>query len=160
MAKTANPIPQGYSTVTPVLTLEDTRKAIDWYKQALNAEEQSVSVGPDGKVMHASIRIGNSYLMLHDEMMDGAKGPRTLGGSPVALWLYVDDCDAVFKRAVDAGAVAKVPVSDQFWGDRWGAFTDPFGLAWSVATHKEDLTKEEIESRQSEFFAEMAGKTG
>jgi PhnB protein len=159
MAKAASPIPKGYSTVTPVLTLEDTRKAINWYKKALNAEEQSISVGPAGPIMHAAIRIGNSYLMLHDEMM-GAKGPRTLGGSPVELWLYVEDCDAVFKRAVDAGAVAKVPVSDQFWGDRWGTFSDPFGLAWSVATHKEDLTKEEIESRQSELFAEMAGKTG
>jgi uncharacterized glyoxalase superfamily protein PhnB len=158
MAKAASPVPKGYSTVTPVLTLEDTRKAIDWYKKALNAEEQSIAVGPDGKVMHAAIRIGSSYLMLHDEMM-GAKAPRTLGGSPVELWLYVDDCDAVFKRAVDAGAVAKVPVSDQFWGDRWGVFTDPFGLGWSVATHKEDLTKEEMESRQSEQLAEMAGKT-
>lgn len=158
MAKATSPIPKGYSTVTPVLTLEDTRKAIDWYKKALNAEELSLSAGPDGKVMHAAIRIGGSTLMLHDEMM-GAKAPRTLGGSPVELWLYVDDCDAVFKRAVDAGAVAKVPVSDQFWGDRWGVFTDPFGLGWSVATHKEDLTKEEIESRQSELFAETAGKT-
>jgi uncharacterized glyoxalase superfamily protein PhnB len=159
MAKAANPVPKGYSTVTPVLTLEDTRKAIEWYKKVLNAEELSISAGPDGKVMHAAIRIGNSHLMLHDEMM-GSKGPRTLGGSPVDLWLYVDDCDAVFKRAVDAGAVAKVPVSDQFWGDRWGVFTDPFGLEWSVATHKEDLTKEEIESRQNELFAGMAGKTG
>jgi uncharacterized glyoxalase superfamily protein PhnB len=158
MAKATSPIPKGYSTVTPVLTCEDTRKAINWYKKALGAEELSLSAGPDGKVMHAAIRIGNSYLMLHDEMM-GAKGPRALGGSPVHLWLYVDDCDAAFKRAVDAGAVANTPVSDQFWGDRWGTFTDPFGLGWSVATHKEDLTKEEIEARQSEFFAEMAGKT-
>ena len=158
MAKATSPIPKGYSTVTPVLTCEDTRKAIDWYKKALGAEELSVAEGPDGKVMHAAIRIGNSNLMLHDEMM-GAKGPRALGGSPVEIWLYVDDCDAVFKRAVDAGAVAKMPVDDQFWGDRWGAFTDPFGLAWSVATHKEDLTKEELEARQNEFFAEMAVKT-
>lgn len=159
MAKAASPVPKGYSTVTPVLTLEDSRKAIDWYKKALGAEEQSVSAGPDGKVMHAAIRIGNSYLMLHDEMM-GSKSPRTLGGSPVDLWLSVDDCDAAFKRAVDAGATPKVPVSDQFWGDRWGVFTDPFGLEWSVATHKEDLTREEIESRQSEFFAATAGKSG
>src|SRR4051794_40665666 len=101
MAKAASPVPKGYSTVTPVLTLEDARKAIDWYKKALGAEEQSVSAGPDGKVMHAAIRIGNSYLMLHDEMM-GAKSARTLGGSPVDLWLYVEDCDAAFKRAVDA----------------------------------------------------------
>lgn len=157
MAKATSPVPKGYSTVTPVLTHENTRKAIDWYKKALGAEELSISAGPDGKIMHAAIRIGSSYLMLHDEMM-GAKGPQKLGGSPVELWLYVDDCDAVFKRAVDAGAVAKTPPSDQFWGDRWGVFTDPFGLAWSVATHKEDLTKAEIESRQEEFFSAMAGK--
>ena len=157
MAKATSSVPKGYSTVTPVLTHVDTRKAIDWYKKALGAEDQGVSVGPDGKVMHAAIRIGNSHLMLHDEMM-GSKAPRSLGGSPVELFLYVDDCDALFKRAVDAGAEAKVPPSDQFWGDRWGVFADPFGLTWSVATHKEDLTKDEIESRQSEFFAEMAGK--
>ena len=157
MAKASSPVPKGYSTVTPVLTLEDSRKAIDWYKKALGAEEQGVATGPDGKVMHAAIRIGSSQLMLHDEMM-GSKSPRTLGGSPVDLWLYVEDCDAAFKRAVDAGAVAKMPVSDQFWGDRWGVFTDPFGLEWSVATHKEDLTKEEMEARQKELFASMAGQ--
>src|SRR6185503_11480143 len=159
MAKSAKPVPEGYSTVTPVLTCQDTRKAIDWYKKALGAEEGYVSTGPDGKVMHAAIRIGESYLMLHDEMM-GTKSARALGGSPIELWLYVDDCDAVFKKAVDAGAQAKVPIADQFWGDRWGVFADPFGLTWSVATHKEDLSHEEIEARQNEAFAEMAGKGG
>jgi len=157
MATAVSPIPKGYSTVTPVLTMQDTRKAIAWYEKALGAKEQSVSEGPDGKVMHASIRLGTSYLMLHDEMA-GSKAPRAFGGSPVELFLYVDDCDAVFKRAVDAGAEGKVKPSDPFWGDRWGVFTDPFGLSWSVATHKEDLAKDEIESRQTEFFAEMAGK--
>ena len=159
MARSASPVPEGYSTVTPVLTLEDTRKAIEWYKKALGAEEHGISEGPDGKVMHAAIRIGRSYLILHDEMM-GAKAPRKLGGSPVELFVYVDDCDAVYKRAVDAGAKPTMPVEDQFWGDRWGALTDPFGFGWQIATHKEDLTKEEIEARQSEFFAEMAGKMG
>lgn len=158
MARAANPVPKGYSTVTPVLTLEDTRKAIDWYKKALEAEEQYTSVGPDGKVMHAAIRIGSSYLMLHDEMM-GTKGPRSLGGSPIELWLYVEDCDVVFDRAVAAGAVAKVPIDDQFWGDRWGVFADPFGLTWSVATRKEDLTQEEIEARHEELHGAMAGKS-
>jgi len=157
MTTAASPVPKGYSTVTPVLTMKDTRKAIAWYEKALGATEQSVSEGPDGKVMHASIRIGTSYVMLHDEMQ-GAKSPGALGGSPVELCLYVEDCDALFKRAVDAGAKGNVPPSDQFWGDRWGVFTDPFGLAWWAVTHKEDLTKDEIESRQSEFFAEMAGK--
>ena len=157
MTRATNPVPEGYTTVTPVVTLENTRKAIDWYKKALGAEEQHTSVGPDGKVMHSAIRIGDSHVMLHDEIA-GSKSPRAFGGSPVELFLYVKDCDAVFKKAVDAGAEGKVPPSDQFWGDRWGVFVDPFGLAWSVATHKEDLTKEEIEARQSEFFAEMAAK--
>ena len=159
MARAANPVPKGYSTVTPILTLVDTRKAIEWYERALGAEEQSISVGPDGKVVHAAIRIGNAHLMLHDEMM-GAKSPKALGGSPMELFLYVDDCDALYKRAVDAGAVEKVPLEDQFWGDRWGVLTDPFGFSWSVATHKEDLTPEEIERRQSELFAQTASKSG
>ena len=157
MAKATDAIPKGYHAVTPVLCLEDSRRAIDWYKKALGAEEQSISAGPDGKVMHAAIRIGDSHLMLHDEMQ-GSKSARTLGGSPVELWLYVPDVDAVFKRAVDAGAKPGMQVADQFWGDRWGTFTDPFGLSWSVATHKEDLSKAEMETRQKEFFAEMAGK--
>jgi PhnB protein len=157
MARATSPIPKGYSTVTPVLTLQDSRKAIAWYTKALGAEQQSVSAGPDGKVMHAAIRIGDSHLMLHDEMQ-GSRSARTLGGSPVELWLYVDDCDALFERAVAAGAVPKMPVADQFWGDRWGVLEDPFGLTWSVATHKEDLTREEMESRAQEFFAASAGK--
>ena len=157
MAKATSPIPKGYSTVTPVVTLDDTRKAIDWYKKALGAKEQSVSKSPEGKVMHADILIGNSHLMLHDEMM-GTRSAKKLGGSPIELWLYVEDCDAVFKKAVDAGAKATFPPTDQFWGDRHGSFTDPFGLSWSVATHKEDLTKAEMERRQEAFFAEMAEK--
>ena len=157
MAKATNPIPAGYATVTPVLTHRDSKKALDWYQRALGAEQESLSVGPDGKVMHAAIRIGNSHLMLHDEMM-GSKSAPSLGGSPVELWLYVDDVDRVFERAVAAGAKAQQAVSDQFWGDRWGVFTDPFGLTWSVATHKEDLTKDEIEARMEKQFAEMAGK--
>jgi PhnB protein len=157
MARAANPIPEGYSTVTPVLVHEDTRKAIEWYRKALGAEGGEVSADPDGKVLHAAIRIGGSTLMLHDEMM-GAKSARRLGGSPVELFVYVDDCDAVFRRAVDAGAVVGEPLSDQFWGDRWGTLTDPFGFCWQIATHKEDLTKAEIEARQSEAFAETAGR--
>lgn len=157
MARATSPIPKGYSTVTPVLTLQDCRKAIDWYTKAFGAEQQSFSAGPDGKVMHAAIKIGDSHLMLHDEMM-GSKSAKTLGGSPVELWLYVADCDTVFQRAVAAGAVPKMPLGDQFWGDRWGVLEDPFGLTWSVATHKEDLTKAEMDSRQQEFFAATAGK--
>ena len=133
MARAKSPVPEGYSTVTPVLVHADTKKAIDWYKKALGAQEQRIWMDPEGKVAHASIRIGNSYLMLHDEMMN-TKSARALGGSPVELWLYVEDCDAVFDRAVKAGATPVVPMGDQFWGDRFGAFTDPFGLGWAVAT--------------------------
>lgn len=156
MTKAKNAVPEGYHTVTPVLTLDDARKAIDWYKKALGAEELFVSPGPDGKIMHAEIRIGSSKIMLHDEVM-GEKGPKGLGGSPIGLWLYVEDCDALFNRAVQAGGEMKMPVADQFWGDRFGALKDPFGYTWSIATHKEDLTREEIEVRQAEFFEQMAG---
>jgi PhnB protein len=152
MTRATSAVPKGYTTVTPVLTCENTRKAVDWYKKALDAEELSFATGPDGKVMHAAIRIGNSHVMLHDEMM-GSKSPRSVGGSPVELFLYVEDCDALFQKAVKAGAASKQPVEDQFWGDRWGVFADPFGFAWSVATHKEDLTHDEMEARQKEAFA-------
>lgn len=158
MAKAKQAVPEGYQTVTPVLTLDGARKAIDWYKKALGAEELSVSPGPDGKIMHAEIRIGSSKVMLNDPVM-GNKGPKDLGGSPASLWLYVEDCDALFNRAVEAGGKVEMPLGDQFWGDRFGAFKDPFGYSWSIATHKEDLTREEIEVRQAEFFEQMAGAT-
>jgi PhnB protein len=156
MTKAKKAVPEGYHTVTPVLTLNDARKAIDWYKKALGAEELGVSTGPDGKIMHAELRIGDSKLMVNDPVM-GNKGPKELGGSPASLWLYVEDCDALFNRAVKAGGKETMPLGDQFWGDRFGSFNDPFGYSWSVATHKEDLTREEIEVRQAEFFEQMAG---
>jgi uncharacterized glyoxalase superfamily protein PhnB len=159
MAKAKSPIPEGFRTVTPQLTLDNAAPAIEWYKQALGAEEQGRAVGPDGKIMHAQLRIGDSPVMLHDAMM-GAKGPKALGGSPASLWIYVEDCDALFNRAVAAGAQ---PVSgpmgqvqDQFWGDRCGTFTDPHGYSWTIATHKEDLTPEEMKVRQDEFMKQFA----
>ena len=157
MTKATSPVPSGYATVTPVIVCQDARKQLAWYEQALGAEVQSVSPGPDGKVMHAAMRIGNSHLMLNDEMM-GSKSAQTLGGSPVELWLYVEDCDAVFDRAVKAGAKAQMRPEDMFWGDRMGNFSDPFGLTWSVATHQEDVGKEEMKVRQEQFVAQMAGK--
>jgi len=161
MAKAQSPVPRGFHTVTPQLTFDNAAAAIDWYKQALGAEEHSRAVGPDGKIMHAELRIGDSMVMLHDAMM-GAKGPKALGGSPAALWIYVPDADALYKRAVSAGAQpASGPMGqmgDQFWGDRCGTFSDPHGYSWTIATRKEDLTPEEIKVRQDEFMKQFAGQ--
>jgi len=157
MAKAKKAVPEGFHTVTPALTLDDCATAIDWYKKALGAEELTRSAGPGGKLMHAEIRIGDSRVMMSDAVM-GGKGPKEYGGSPASLWIYVDDCDALFNRAVAAGGQVVMPVADQFWGDRFGAINDPFGYRWSFATHKEDLTREEIERRQVDFFKQMASK--
>ncbi|MEO8214800.1 MAG: VOC family protein [Myxococcales bacterium] len=151
MAKAKRAVPQGYYTVTPSLVLDDTTAAIEWYKKTFGADELSRAVGPDGKVMHAEIRIGNSRVMLNDAMM-GAKSPKAYGGSPASLWLYVDDCDVLFNRAVAAGAEVSMPVADMFWGDRFGAVVDPFGHRWSLATRKEDLTPDEQDQRQREWM--------
>ncbi|MFB3854921.1 MAG: VOC family protein [Vicinamibacterales bacterium] len=154
MAKAKRPVPEGYHTVTPSMTLDNAAQAIEWYKQALGAEELGRAVGPDGKILHAEIRVGDSHVMLNDAMM-GFKGPHGLGGSPMSLWVYVEDCDSMFKRAVGAGAKV-LPgmgeLADQFWGDRSGSFTDPFGYRWTIATRKEDLTEEELNARQAEFM--------
>jgi PhnB protein len=159
MAKAKSPIPEGFHTVTPQLTLDNAKQAIDWYKKALGAEEVARATGPDGKIMHAEVRIGNSRIMLNDAM-GGGKGPTGFGGSPASLWLYVEDCDALFSRAVTAGArVDSGPMgrlADQFWGDRCGTFTDPQGYRWTIATHKEDLTREEMEQRQAEWMKQFA----
>jgi len=155
MANAKKAVPDGFHTVTPQLTFDNAAEAIAWYKKALGAEELSRAPGPDGKLMHAEIRIGDSKIMLNDAVM-GNKGPGMLGGSPAALWLYVEDCDAVFNRAVGAGAQVRMPLGDQFWGDRCGSVTDPHGYSWTIATHKEDLTREEIEQRQEEFFKQFA----
>jgi PhnB protein len=158
MAKAKHAVPDGFHTVTPQLTLDNAAQAIDWYKKALGAEEISRAVGPDGKIMHAEIRIGSSPIMLNDAMM-GSKGPQAFGGSPVSLWIYVEDSDALFNRAVAAGAkVAGGPMgamADQFWGDRCGTVTDPQGYSWTIATHKEDLTREELQQRQAEFMKQF-----
>jgi PhnB protein len=154
MAKAKKAVPEGFHTVTPQLTLDNAAEAIDWYKKALGADELSRAPGPDGKIMHAELRIGDSKIMVNDPVM-GGKGPKTLGGSPASLWLYVDDCDTLFNRAVSAGAQARMPIGDQFWGDRCGTVIDPHGYQWTIATHKEDLTREEIEKRQAEFFKQF-----
>ncbi len=155
MAQAKKAIPEGHYTVTPHLVLDNAAAALDWYKRGLGAEEVARAVGPDGKIMHAEIRIGNSLIMLNDPFM-GAKGPKALGGSPAGLWLYVEDCDALFERAVNAGAEVRMPMADQFWGDRCGSIADPHGYMWTIATHKEDLTRDEIMRRQDEFMKQFA----
>ena len=160
MSKAKNPVPTGHHTVTPQLTLDNASSAIDWYKRALGATEVSRAVGPDGKIMHAEIRVGDSPIMLNDDMM-GGNSPRAHHGSPASLWLYVEDCDSLFDRAVKAGArVEPGPMGqmqDQFWGDRSGTFTDPEGYRWTIATHKEDLTPDEMKKRQDEWMRQFAG---
>ena len=159
MAKAKHAVPDGFHTVTPQLTLDNAAQAIDWYKRAFGAEEVSRAVGPDGKILHAELRIGDSRIMLNDAMM-GGKGPRALGGSPASLWIYVEDSDALFNRAVAAGAhVEDGPMGrmqDQFWGDRAGTFIDPQGYRWTIATRKEDLTRQEMEQRQAAWMKQFA----
>jgi PhnB protein len=159
MAKAKNAIPEGFHTVTPQLTLDNAAPAIEWYKKALGAQEVSRATGPDGKIMHAELRIGDSIIMLNDAM-GGGKGPKAYGGSPMSLWVYVKDCDTLFNRAIAAGAkVLQGPMGalqDQFWGDRSGTFDDPYGYRWSIATRKEDLTPKELEQRQKEWMAQFA----
>jgi len=142
------PIPDGWHTVTPSLTVRGAARAIEFYKQAFGAKETMRMPGPEGKIMHAELKIGDSVVMLNDEFPDmGTRSPESLGGSPASLFLYVEDVDAAFDRAVKAGAQVAMPVQDMFWGDRFGRVIDPFGHGWAMATHKEDLTPEEIARR-------------
>jgi len=146
------PIPEGMHTVTPLLTCADAAAAIEFYRKAFNAQEVSRLPGPDGKLMHASIRIGDSTVMLTDEFPQmGGLGPKTLKGSPVTIHLYVEDADAVAERAVAAGATITMPVQEMFWGDRYGQLEDPFGHRWSVGTHVRDVTPEEMQQAMSKM---------
>ncbi len=159
MANAKKAVPEGHHTITPQLTLDNAAQAIDWYKKALGAKEMGRAVGPDGKILHAELRIGDSLIMLHDAM-GGGKDAKAYGGSPASLWVYVEDADALYNRAVAAGA--QVPagpmgkMADQFWGDRCGTFTDPHGYQWTIATRKEDLTPEEMKHRQDAFMKQLA----
>ena len=142
------PIPDGYHTVTPYLIIKGAAAAIEFYKKVFGAKELFRMPGPGGKVGHAELQIGDSRIMLADEHPEmGAKSPASFGGSPVGLMLYVEDVDARFNRAVAAGATVKKPLADQFYGDRSGTVSDPFGHQWTIATHKEDLSPEEIDRR-------------
>jgi PhnB protein len=150
------PVPEGMHTVTPHLVCAGAADAIAFYKKAFNAVELGRMPGPQGKLMHAQIRIGDSPVMLVDEFPDwGSFGPKSLKGSPVTIHLYVDDADAAFERAVAAGAKILMPLADMFWGDRFGKITDPFGHDWSIAQHIEDVSPEEMKRRGEEMAAKM-----
>jgi uncharacterized glyoxalase superfamily protein PhnB len=156
MAKKAPATPKGYHTVTPSLFVAGAAKAIDFYKKALGAEELMRFPGPDGKIMHAEIKVGDSIVMLADEMPDmGGRGPKSIGGTPVSFFVYGENVDAAWKRAVDAGAKEVVPLADQFWGDRTGCLEDPFGHQWWLAQHLEDLTPDQIRKNAEAYFSQM-----
>ena len=151
-------IPDGYHSVTPYLIISGAAEAIDYYKKAFGATELMRIPAPGGKIGHAEIKIGDSPIMLADEFPEmGYKSPQTLGGSPVSIMIYVEDVDTVFDQAVAAGGKAQRPVKDQFYGDRSGTLEDPFGHVWHVATHKEDVSAEEMERRAKAASAAASG---
>jgi uncharacterized glyoxalase superfamily protein PhnB len=154
-AKKALPIPKGYHVVTPSLVVRGADKAIEFYKRAFGAKELNRMPGPDGKLMHAEIRIGDSIVMLSDEFPQmGSSSPETVGGISASLMIYTKDADALFNQALAAGATVSMPIGDMFWGDRYGRVKDPFGHDWQIATHKEDLTPKEMARRAA---AAMSG---
>ena len=155
------PIPEGYHTLTPSFTFKDSQKAIEFYKKAFGAKVLDLMPNLSGSgTMHAAIQIGNSILMMGDEMPSPncGKSAETIGSSPISLYLYVENVDAAFKQAVAAGAREVMPVMDMFWGDRAGNLKDPFGYSWMIATHTRDLTQDEIKKGAETFFAQMAKK--
>jgi len=148
MTSKVKPIPEGYHTATPYLIIKGAASAIEFYKKAFGATELFRMAAPGGKIGHAEIKIGNSPIMLADEVPEmGYRSAQSLGGSPVGILLYVEDVDAVFNQAIAAGAKEERPVKDQFYGDRSGGVTDPFGLVWHIATHIEDIAPEELQKR-------------
>jgi PhnB protein len=148
------PIPEGYTTPIPYLTVDDAEAAIEYYKKAFGAKERTRMLMPDGKVGHAELEIGQSIIMLSDPFPQAStRSPKELGGTSASIFLFAEDVDAVVKRAVDAGATVTMEVADQFWGDRFGSITDPFGHVWGIATHVEDVPPEEIAERAKAAFA-------
>jgi PhnB protein len=150
------PIPEGYTSITPYLTVDDGQGAIDFYKRAFGATDRGVMAAPDGRIAHAELQIGNAIIMLSDKFPQSAcQTPKELGGTTVAILLFVDDVDSVIQDAADAGGTITMQPEDQFWGDRLGQVNDPFGNVWQIATRIKDLTPEEIEARGREVFANM-----
>lgn len=151
------PIPKGYHSVTPGLAVRNASQAIDFYKKALGAKEKARMPGPDGKIMHSELQIGDSHIMLGEENVQmGNPSPQSLNGSPVGLYVYVKDADKAFNQAIKAGAIVTMPVMDQFWGDRAGMITDPFGHKWWLATRKRNLSAKEMKKAAEAFFAQQA----
>jgi len=149
---TAKAIPEGFHSVTPYMTCRDAARAIEFYKAAFGAVEKGVMRSPDGKVAHAELRIGDSIIMLGDEFPEmGALSPQSTGGAGVGLHIYLEDVDAAFDRAVKAGAKVEMPVADMFWGDRYGKLADPFGHKWSIGTHKQDVSMQEMEETMKQM---------
>lgn len=152
-----NPIPPEFHTVTPYLVIRGAAKAIEFYKKAFGAEERYVMPGPEGRIMHAEIKIGDSIIMLSDECAEfGNLGPEARGGATSSLFLYFTNVDAAFDKAVQSGCTVKMPLSNQFWGDRFGTVVDPFGHVWSMATHVEDVSPAEMKKRAEEAAKQMA----
>ena len=157
-ARGARPVPEGYHSLTPALVVHNAAEAIEFYKRAFGARELGRMSAPDGRqIWHAELQIGDSRLMLGDEFPDmgDARSPKTLGGTATSLHIYVEDADAVFQRAVDAGATVSMPLMDAFWGDRYGKVTDPFGHLWGIATRQEEVSEEEMH-RRAQAHAESA----
>ena len=156
-ATRVRPVPAGYHTVTPYLTVDDGARAIDFYVRAFGAREKERMPGPGGKIMHAELRVGDSVVMLSDEFpgMSTARSPKALGGTTGGLFLYLPDVDAAFKRAVEAGGKVLMPLTDMFWGDRFGKLEDPFGNQWTMATHVEDVPHDEMRRRADDAMAKM-----
>ncbi len=151
------PIPAGYHSLTPSLTVKNAPEAIEFYKRAFGAQALSRAQGPDGKIWHAELLFGDSRLMLNEEMPEfGSLGPTSIGGTAVNLHLYVEDADAVFNAAVAAGATATMPIDNAFWGDRYGKVLDPYGHDWAIATHKEDLSYEETMQRFEQMMSQQS----
>ena len=158
MTSSVRAIPEGYHSVTPYLAVDDAAAALEFYKRAYGATEVMRMPGPSGKIGHAEIEIGGSRIMLADEYPDmGFRSPKAYGGSPVGLHLYVEDVDAVASQAVAVGAKELRPVKDQFYGDRTGSIEDPFGHVWHIATHKEDLSPDELKRRAAEAVQQQGG---
>jgi len=158
MSGTAKAVPEGFHTITPHLIVRDAARAIEFYQKAFGAEVRGISYAPDGKkIIHASLKIGDSFLMLNDEFPEwgGACAPAPGGATGVQLHIYADDVDGLFERAASAGATVKMPLMDQFWGDRYGQVLDPFGHKWSLATHIKDMTQEEMRAAQDAAMAKM-----
>lgn len=160
MSGTVKAVPEGFHTITPHLTVRDSKRAIEFYKKAFGAKELGVVLAPNGKVMHALLQIGDSKLMLNDEFpeMGGERAPEPGDDTGVTINLYLEKMDPVFESAVSAGAKAKLPPTDMFWGDRYAKLSDPFGHHWALAQHVKDMTEEEMKQAQNEAMAQMAKK--